>query len=122
MNFNRQNYTFPPDHGARAVETILNDTELRDGWRDELRAMRLTMLGNRAALAEALRAETGSDRFGFFAGQRGMFSLSGATPEQVTVLREVHGIYLVGDGRMNVAGLTPGTIPRVAKALAEVLA
>jgi aspartate/tyrosine/aromatic aminotransferase len=49
-------------------------------WRDELRAMRLTMLGNRAALAEALRAETGSDRFGFFAGQRGMFSLSGATP------------------------------------------
>jgi aspartate/tyrosine/aromatic aminotransferase len=121
-NFNRQNYTFPPDHGARAVETILNDTELRDVWRDELRAMRLTMLGNRAALAEALRAETGSDRFGFFAGQRGMFSLSGATPEQVTVLREVHGIYLVGDGRMNVAGLTPGTIPRVAKALAEVLA
>jgi aspartate/tyrosine/aromatic aminotransferase len=43
--FNRQNYTFPPDHGARVVETILNDAVLREEWRDELRAMRLTMLG-----------------------------------------------------------------------------
>jgi aspartate/tyrosine/aromatic aminotransferase len=90
------------------VETILNDTELRDVWRDELRAMRLTMLGNRAALAEALRAETGRTGSGIFAGNRGMFSLIGATPEQVAVLRETHGIYVVGDGRMNVAGLTPG--------------
>jgi aspartate/tyrosine/aromatic aminotransferase len=78
--FNRQNYTFPPDHGARAVETILNDPVLRDEWRDELRAMRLTMLGNRAALAEALRAETGSDRFGYLGANRGMFSLIGARP------------------------------------------
>jgi aspartate/tyrosine/aromatic aminotransferase len=120
--FNRQNYTFPPDHGARAVETILNDPVLRDEWRDELRAMRLTMLGNRAALAEALRSETGSDRFGYLGANRGMFSLIGAGPEQVALLRETHGIYVVGDGRMNVAGLTPATIPRVAKALAEVLA
>jgi aspartate/tyrosine/aromatic aminotransferase len=120
--FNRQNYTFPPDHGARAVETILNDPVLRDEWRDELRAMRLTMIGNRAALAEALRSETGSDRFGYLGANRGMFSLIGAGPEQVALLRETHGIYVVGDGRMNVAGLTPATIPRVAKALAEVLA
>jgi aspartate/tyrosine/aromatic aminotransferase len=120
--FNRQNYTFPPDHGARVVETILNDPVLREEWRDELRAMRLTMLGNRAALAEALRAETGSDRFGYLGANRGMFSLIGASAEQVATLRETHGIYVVGDGRMNVAGLTPGTIPRVAKALAEVLA
>lgn len=120
--FNRQNYTFPPDHGARVVETILNDAVLRDSWRDELRAMRATMLDNRAALAEALRTETGSDRFGYFGAHRGMFSLIGASPEQVALLRERHGIYVVGDGRMNVAGLTPETIPRVAKALAEVLA
>ncbi len=120
--FNRQNYTFPPDHGARVVETILNDHVLREAWRDELRAMRQTMLDNRAALANALRTETGSDRFGYFGANRGMFSLIGATPEQVAVLRETHGIYVVGDGRMNVAGLTPATIPRVARALAEVLA
>lgn len=121
-NLNRQNYAFPPDHGARIVQTILHDEVLRESWRTELRAMRQTMLDNRAALAEALRAETGSDRFGFFAAHRGMFSLSGADPEQVDLLREKHAIYLVGDGRMNVAGLTADTIPRVARALAGVLA
>jgi aromatic-amino-acid transaminase len=84
--------------------------------------MRAVMQGNRAALAAALRDATGSDRFGFLAAHRGMFSLIGASPEQVDILRERHGIYLVGDGRMNVAGLTAHAIPKVAQALAEVLA
>lgn len=119
---NRQNFAFPPDHGARVVQEILGDETLGALWRDELEAMRRAMEGNRRALAEALRAATGSDRFGFLAAHRGMFSLIGATSEQVDILRDTHGIYLVGDGRMNVAGLTPDTIPRVARALAEVLA
>lgn len=119
---NRQNFAFPPDHGARVVQEILGDEALGALWRGELEGMRRAMERNRRALAEALRAETGSDRFGFLAGHQGMFSLIGATPAQVDRLREDHGIYLVGDGRMNVAGLTPETIPRVARALAEVLA
>ena len=119
---NRQNFAFPPDHGARVVQEILGDEPLGALWRDELDAMRRAMEGNRRALAETLREETGSDRFGFLAAHRGMFSLIGATSTQVDRLREVHGIYLVGDGRMNVAGLTPDTIPRVARGLAEVLA
>ena len=119
---NRQNFAFPPDHGARVVQEILGDEVLGALWRDELEGMRRAMEGNRRALAVALRSATGSDRFGFLAAHRGMFSLIGATPAQVDRLREDHGIYLVGDGRMNVAGLTPETIPRVARALAEVLA
>lgn len=119
---NRQNFAFPPDHGARVVQEILGDEALGALWRDELDGMRRAMEGNRRALAVALRAATGSDRFGFLAAHRGMFSLIGATPAQVDRLREDHGIYLVGDGRMNVAGLTPETIPRVARALAEALA
>jgi aspartate/tyrosine/aromatic aminotransferase len=119
---NRQNFAFPPDHGARVVQEILGDEALGALWRGELEGMRRAMEGNRRALAVALRAATGSDRFGFLAAHRGMFSLIGATPAQVDRLREDHGIYLVGDGRMNVAGLTPETIPRVARALAEVLA
>ena len=119
---NRQNFAFPPDHGARVVQEILGDEALGVLWRGELEGMRRAMEGNRRALAVALRATTGSDRFGFLAAHRGMFSLIGATPAQVDRLREDHGIYLVGDGRMNVAGLTPDTIPRVARALAEVLA
>lgn len=118
---NRQNYSFPPDHGARVVETILHDAALRAEWQDELSDMRETMTANRRALANAMRALTGSDHFGFLAAHGGMFSLIGATPEQVTRLREVHGVYIVGDGRMNVAGLTTANIPKVAQAIAEVV-
>ncbi len=120
-HLNRQSYAFPPDHGARIVQVILGDVTLRNMWRTELHQMRETMNTNRAELARALRAETGSNRFDFLAAHRGMFSLIGADPAQVEVLRRDHGIYVVGDGRMNVAGLTPETMPVVARALALVL-
>lgn len=120
-HLNRQSYAFPPDHGARIVQTILGDEKLRESWRHELSGMRDTMNANRAALADALRAETGSDRFGFVASHRGMFSLIGADPAQVEALKRDHGVYVVGDGRMNVAGLTPESVPVVARALATVL-
>ncbi|MBY4894116.1 aspartate/tyrosine/aromatic aminotransferase [Rhodobacteraceae bacterium N5(2021)] len=118
---NRNNFSFPPDHGARCVDLILHDADLRQMWDAELTAMRDSMTRNRRALADALRAETGSDRFGFFAAHQGMFSLIGASPAQVAALREDHGIYVVGDGRMNVAGLTVDNIPKVARGLAAVL-
>ena len=84
---NRQNFAFPPDHGARVVQEILGDEVLGALWRYELEVMRRAMEGNRRALAVALRSATGSDRFGFLAAHRGMFSLIGATPAQVYRLR-----------------------------------
>lgn len=118
---NRQNFAFPPDHGTRAAQTILGDPGLADLWRGELREMRERMQANRAALAAKLQRLTGSDRFAFLAAHRGMFSLLGASEAQVDRLRADHGIYLVFDSRMNVAGLTDETIPLVAKAVAEVM-
>jgi len=118
---NRQNFAFPPDHGARAVQTILGDPGLADLWRGELREMRERMQANRQALAAELQRVTGSDRFAFLAAHRGMFSLLGASAAQVDRLREEHVVYLVFDSRMNVAGLTEETIPLVAKAVAEVM-
>lgn len=118
---NRHAFSFPPDHGARAVDLILQDASLRHSWEAELTAMRDTITGNRRALAEALRAETGSDRFGALAAHQGMFSLIAATPAQVDALREDHAVYVVGDGRMNVAGLSARTVPIVARAMAQVL-
>jgi len=118
---NRQNFTFPPDHGARAVQTVLGDAELTDLWRGELRGMRESLQANRAAFAAELCRVTGSDRFGFLTSHQGMFTLLGATPDQVDQLRDEYGIYLVGDGRINVAGLTRETIPVVARAVAEVM-
>ena len=114
---NRQNYSFPPDHGARVVTTILNDPDLRADWEAELEDTRNGMLSLRKQLADELRRLTNSDRFDFLAHHRGMFSQLGTTPEMVEKLRADHGIYMVSDSRMNIAGLNAKTVPILAKAI-----
>lgn len=118
---NRAAISFPPDHGARVVTTILTDPALRADWADELGAMRTRVEGLRRLLAEALRAETGSDRMGYVAAQRGMFSILPLSADQVGRLARDHGVYAVGGGRVNMAGLTEANVPPVARALAAVL-
>ena len=117
---NRQNFSFPPDHGARLVTMILNDDALRADWMAELEEVRTSMLALRESLAAELQRLSGSDRFGFLAQHRGMFSRLGTTPDKVELLREKHGIYMVGDSRMNIAGLNAGTVPVLAKAIVDV--
>ena len=117
---NRQNYSFPPDHGARLVTMILEDPALRSEWQAELEEVRLGMLGLREQLAKELQALSGSDRFGFIAQHRGMFSRLGASPEQVERLKTEHGIYMVGDSRLNIAGLNAKTVPVLARAIIDV--
>ena len=73
----------------------------------------------REQLARELRDLSGSDRFGFIAEHRGMFSRLGATPEQVARMKEDFGIYMVGDSRLNIAGLNESTIPVLARAIIE---
>lgn len=114
---NRQNYSFPPDHGARLVTMILNDEALKADWKSELEEVRLNMLGLREQLAAELRQRTNSDRFDFLAHHRGMFSRIGATPEQVEQMRKINGIYMVGDSRMNIAGLNEHSVPILAQAI-----
>ncbi|TNC71838.1 aromatic amino acid transaminase [Rubellimicrobium roseum] len=116
---NRQNYSFPPDHGARVVSTVLGDADLRADWEAELEEIRAGMLGLRESLAAELRRLTNSDRFDFLTRHKGMFSRLGATPEQVEAMRRDHGIYMVGDSRINVAGLNARTVPVLAKAMVE---
>ncbi|MEY4984942.1 MAG: hypothetical protein RIR62_3208 [Pseudomonadota bacterium] len=121
LNFlNRQNYSFPPDHGARLVTMILEDAALRADWMAELEEVRLNMLTLRQSLADALRQATNSDRFDFVATHRGMFSRLGLTEEQVIRLRDEHAIYMVGDSRINIAGLNARTVPILATAIAQV--
>ena len=116
---NRQNFSFPPDHGARLVTMILQDDALRKDWMAELEEVRMGMLGLRTQLATELRRLSGSDRFGFIAEHRGMFSRLGATPDQVVAMREKHGIYMVGDSRLNIAGLNAQTVPVLAAAIID---
>jgi aspartate aminotransferase len=116
---NRQNFSFPPDHGARLVTMILNDDAMRAEWVAELEATRVSMLGLRKQLAGELQRLSGSDRFGFLAEHRGMFSRLGTTPEMVEKLRVDAGIYMIGDSRMNIAGLNATTVPILATAIVD---
>ena len=118
---NRQNYSFPPDHGARIVQTVLDTPTLRSDWQEELEDIRNTMTGLREQLAAELRQRTNSDRFDFLAQHRGMFSRLGLGADAVMRLREQHGVYLVGDSRMNVAGLNRRTVPVLAAAITDIL-
>ena len=118
---NRQNYSFPPDHGARLVTMILEDSALTADWKAELEQVRLNMLSLRQSLADELRRATNSDRFDFVATHRGMFSRLGLTEAQVNRLRAAHGIYMVGDSRINIAGLNARTVPVLAAAVAQVI-
>ena len=116
---NRQNFSFPPDHGARIVSTILMDDALRADWAAELEEVRNTMLGLRDQLAAELRELSGSDRFDFIEHHRGMFSRLGATTEQVETLKTDAAIYMVGDSRLNIAGLNRDTVPVLARAIID---
>lgn len=117
---NRQNYSFPPDHGARVVQMILDDPTLRADWQAELEAVRTGMLDLRQQLANELRLRTNSDRYDFIANHRGMFSRLGISADKVEQLRAEHGIYMIGDSRMNIAGLNSATVPILAEAIVAV--
>ena len=116
---NRQNFSFPPDHGARLVTMVLSDPALRADWAAELEEVRLGMLDLRTQLASELQRLSGSDRFGFLAEHRGMFSRLGASAEHVEKLRADHAVYMVGDSRMNIAGLNSATVPLLAQAIID---
>jgi len=118
----RANYSNPPAFGARVVTTVLNDEELRGEWQEELAAMRDRINGMRRLLVEKLAEKGVPGDFSFIQWQRGMFSFSGLTPDQVQRLRERHAIYIVNSGRINVAGITGENIDRLAEAIRDVVA
>jgi aromatic-amino-acid transaminase len=119
---NRQSFSFPPDHGARLVTMILEDPALTAEWKAELEEVRQNMLALRRQLAEELRKATNSGRFDFVARHRGMFSRLGLTEAQVMRLRDEAGVYMVGDSRINIAGLNRDSVPVLAAAIARVIA
>jgi aspartate/tyrosine/aromatic aminotransferase len=118
----RANYSNPPSHGGDIVATILGDPELRARWELELAAMRARIKANRAALVDAITARGIPGDWAPIATQRGMFALLGLSLEQVARLREEHAVYVVGRGRINVAGFTAATVGPFADALGAVVA
>jgi aspartate/tyrosine/aromatic aminotransferase len=103
------------------VATVLADADLKANWEQEVAAMRGRINGMRRLFAETMRAKGSPRDFGFITRQRGMFSFSGLTPVQVDELRTKYSIYVVGSGRVNVAGMTHQNIDRLCDAVVAVL-
>jgi aromatic-amino-acid transaminase len=117
----RANYSNPPTHGGAVVASVLNTPELRARWEEELAGMRVRIKQMREELVKRLAAAGARQDFSFVARQRGMFSYSGLTSQQVDRLREEFGIYAIASGRICVAALNPGNIERVSEAIAKVI-
>lgn len=118
----RRNYSNPPTTGAWLVDEVLNDTALQQQWRDEVQHMRDRILTMRQILRDELSKALPERDFNYLLEQKGMFSYTGLTAEQVDILREDYAIYLIQSGRICVAGLNMHNVYTVAKAIAEVLA
>ncbi|WP_434631909.1 aromatic amino acid transaminase [Chromobacterium sp. CV08] len=116
----RRNYSSPPTHGARVIATVLNDAELKALWVSEVNEMRERIQAMRGVLVQVLKEALPERDFGYLVNQRGMFSYTGFSAAQVDQLRERFGVYLVGSGRMCVAGLNTANAPYVADAFAKV--
>lgn len=117
----RTNYSNPPAHGAAVVSEILTDDALRSLWEMELKSMRTRIQEMRSLFVSTLRAKGVEQDFSFISKQQGMFSFSGLNAEQVAQLKREHGIYIVGSGRINVAGMTHSNMEPLCKAIASVL-
>ncbi len=117
----RANYSNPPTHGSDIVARVLADPELRALWDRELGAMRDRIKAMRKALVDGIHARVPGADFSFVLKQRGMFSYSGLTREQVLRLRSEYSIYTIETGRVCVAALTSKNIDYVADAIARVI-
>ncbi len=118
----RTNYSNPSTHGAQAVTLVLTTPELRAQWETELGQMRDRIKQMRGALVEQIRIARADFDFSFVVQQRGMFSYSGLTKEQVAKLRIDCSIYAIDSGRICIAALNSKNVRVVAEAIAKVLA
>jgi aspartate/tyrosine/aromatic aminotransferase len=117
----RTNYSNPPAHGSAIVSTILNDRDLTQQWEEELKAMRVRINSVRDQFVDALSKAGAPGDFSFIREQKGMFSFSGLSPEQVQYLKDKYSIYIVKSGRINVAGINSSNINRLCAAIADAM-
>jgi aspartate/tyrosine/aromatic aminotransferase len=117
----RTNYSNPPAHGGAIVRTILSDADLRGQWENELAEMRERIASMRQLFVSGLKAKGAPGDFSFITQQNGMFSFSGLNKRQVQRLRDEYAIYVVGSGRINVAGMTEANMDRLTQAVVDVL-
>ena len=117
----RTNYSSPPAHGGNIVDTVLSEPELQKLWRTELDGMRARIQDMRRLFVQSLKDAGVKRDFSFLISQKGMFSYTGITGEPVLRLRSEFGVYMLENGRINVAGITPDNVIYLCRSIAAVL-
>lgn len=117
----RANYSNPPTHGARVVARVLTTPALRKNWEEELAAMCQRITRMRQAIHDQLREHVSGEKLSRYITQRGMFTYTGLSADQVDRLKNEHGVYVLRSGRMCVAGLNERNVGVVANAIGQVL-
>tara|TARA_Y100000748_G_scaffold292698_1_gene281490 strand:+ start:255 stop:1448 length:1194 start_codon:yes stop_codon:yes gene_type:complete len=117
----RSNYSNPPAHGSEIVKFILSHNSLRDKWKEDLNNMRDRIKNMRKLLVKELKNKGCSKDFSFIERQKGMFSYTGLSKDQVNALKKNNSIYIVNSGRINIAGLTTTNVEYVANAIKDVI-
>ena len=116
----RRVYSSAPSYGAKLVSEVLNDSALKAEWLTEVETMRHRIADIRTVLVETLKGTLPEKNFDHLLHQRGMFSYTGFSQAQVTALKEQHGVYLVGSGRVCMAGVNRHNVDMIAQAFAAV--
>merc|ERR1712028_266206 len=117
----RNLYSNPPKHGANIVKTVLSDPALYQEWRDELMAMSVRIQDMRTDLFDELTRLETPGTWNHVTDQIGMFSFTGLSPEQSKQMVEKHHIYMLGNGRVSMAGVTSGNVKYIAQAIDDVV-
>ncbi|WP_432463185.1 amino acid aminotransferase [Agarivorans sp. QJM3NY_33] len=117
----RANYSNPPSHGAAVVTTILQNPELKAQWHSEVTEMRERIKEMRDLFVATLAEKGAEGDYSFIQRQNGMFSFSGLSKQQVQILKEQHAVYIVGSGRISVAGMTKDNMQALCEAIAAVV-
>ncbi|NLP65602.1 amino acid aminotransferase [Paraburkholderia sacchari] len=117
----RSNYSNPPTHGAKIVTRVLTNPELKASWEAELAAMCERIARMRRAIHDGLAAHVSGEALSRYVKQRGMFTYTGLSADQVERLKDEFGVYILRSGRMCVAGLNESNVSIVVDAVGKVL-
>jgi len=117
----RNLYSNPPKHGAYIVKKVLSTPALNKMWQEELLSMSLRIQDMRSALkAELLKLGTPGN-WDHITSQIGMFSFTGLNPAQCKLMVEKHHIYMLGNGRISMAGVNTKNVKYMAACIDAVV-
>ena len=114
----RPSISNPPALVSRALTQVLTDSALKAGWMKELSEVSAEIKEGAKLLAAGL--EKHGVKHGGITERNGMFAILPFSPEQVKRLEEEEQVYMLPNGRVNVAAVKEHNASEIAERMAKV--